>query len=40
MSTVMLYVDADNIKAMHTYRDFGFVHWDTDVCYTSNRIGT
>jgi mycothiol synthase len=29
----MLYVEADNEKAIRTYQRLGFAHWDTDVCF-------
>jgi len=35
MSTVMLYTEADNAPAVHTYERLGFTHWDTDVAYSS-----
>jgi len=35
MTTVMLYVEADNAAALRTYQRLGFAHWDTDVAYSS-----
>ncbi len=34
---VMLYVDADNSAAVHTYEQLGFTRWDTDVQYARGR---
>lgn len=35
MTTVMLYVEADNTPAVRTYQRLGFTHWETDVVYSS-----
>jgi mycothiol synthase len=34
MSTVMLYVEAENAPAIKTYQRLGFTHWDTDVAFS------
>lgn len=33
LTQAMLYVDADNTRAISLYEGLGFVHWDTDVLY-------
>lgn len=38
LEEVVLYVDADNAAAIHTYERLGFSRFDTDVLYT--RLGT
>jgi mycothiol synthase len=35
MRNVMLYVEGDNARAIRTYERLGFVHWGTDVAYSS-----
>jgi len=35
MTTVMLYVEAENEPALRTYQRLGFTRWDTDVAYSS-----
>jgi mycothiol synthase len=37
LSQAMLYVDADNAAAVHTYELLGFTRWDVDVQYTRSR---
>jgi len=37
MTTVMLYVEADNAAAVRTYERLGFTRWATDVAYAAPR---
>ena len=37
LAAAMLYVDADNTKAIKLYESLGFAHWDTDVMFRKSQ---
>jgi mycothiol synthase len=40
LAQAMLYVDADNTAAVHTYQGLGFTRWDVDAQYSAGRGDT
>lgn len=38
VETVLLYVEADNDKAVRTYQRLGFISWESDVCYLHRTV--